>query len=380
MRKLINLLLSEAPVDLKKQVINLVQQTSDQDLLNKVLVALKSTDLSSKLKKVLSTDKDANKMVDRLAKLIINVDGTVAEKEKFADDFKSGFVDSGKLLDGKQHTFDEIITPGFPQRVFALLATELTSQGVGPGEVALAVMSPNISHSGRASGGGDLQIDGKAVEVKTTVSKGGRWSDARKGELNMQGIKKELTTALEGSGIDLPPRLGIGFWLTQVRPWLQENGKDIKKITQVMADGLFSKTNNSQYQKALAEGDAQAILDAILQVGYDNYKAYSKFDGMLMIDIRGGGTAQYFGTYEDMQGKIKPSTAYLYAPESEAMPQVELIATVGGRAKALTPGKTAADKAEIDQKISDINKPTRGIRPKRAEPAAAKTSSVRKKR
>ena len=169
MRKFIDLIL-EAETGLKQQVVDLVQQTDDPQVLHKVLLALKSTGLSDSLKKVLKQDADASKMIEKLANLIVHVDGTVEEKEKFAEDYSTGFVDTAKLLNGNQNSFADIIADGFPERVFRLLAIELTAQGVGPGEIALAVLSPKIKHSGRSSGGGDLNIDGTAVEVKTTVS------------------------------------------------------------------------------------------------------------------------------------------------------------------------------------------------------------------
>ena len=364
MRKFIDLIL-EAESILKQQVVDLVHQTNDPQILHKVLLALKSTDLGAKLKQVLKQDVDANKMVDKLANLIVHVDGTVEEKEKFADEYPNGFVDTTKLLNGKRNSFTDIIEAGFPDRVFRLLAIELTAQGVGPGEIALAILSPKIKHSGRASGGGDLNIDGKAVEVKTTVSKGGRWSDARKANLNMRAIRDAIAEIVVANGIEMPARVGITFWVNTVRPLIQDDSTALDKVTTIMADGLFSHVNNSEYKEALQTGDAGAIKEAVLSTGYDNYKKYAGFDGMLLLDVRGGGSAQYFETYDDMRGQINASTIYLMAPESEAMPQIVLSTSSNGAEQftgtAPQSSKETAD--AIRKQVDNITAPTTGLRP-----------------
>ena len=363
MRKFIDLIL-EAETGLKQQVVDLVQQTDDTQILHKVLLALKSTGLGDSLKKVLKQDADASKMVEKLANLIVHVEGTVEEKEKFAKDYPAGFVDTAKLLNGSQNSFADIIADGFPERVFRLLAIELTAQGVGPGEIALAVLSPKIKHSGRSSGGGDLNIDGKAVEVKTTVSKGGRWSDARKANLNMRAIKDAITEITTANDIELPARVGIPFWVNTVRPLIQADTAVLDKVTKIMADGLFSHVDNSAYKEALQTGDVNTIKDAVLSTGYDNYKKYAGFDGMLLIDVRGQGMAQYFETYDDMRGYTSASTIYLMAPESEAMPQVVLTATSASPAIAPTSTPSIASQADaIRKQVDNITAPTLGLRP-----------------
>lgn len=363
MRKFIDLIF-EAETGLKQQVVDLVQQTDDPQVLHKVLLALKSTGLGDSLKKVLKQDADASKMIEKLANLIVHVEGTVEEKEKFADDYSTGFVDTAKLLNGNQNSFADIIADGFPERVFRLLAIELTAQGVGPGEIALAILSPKIKHSGRSSGGGDLNIDGKAVEVKTTVSKGGRWSDARKANLNMRAIKDAIAEITTANGIEMPARVGIPFWVNTVRPLIQADATAFDKVTKIMADGLFSHVDNSAYKEALQTGDINTIKDAVLSTGYDNYKKYAGFDGMLLIDVRGNGIAQYFETYDDMRGYTNASTIYLMAPESEAMPQVVLTTAAAGPTTAPSSTPSIASQANAIHDRIDGTTPSVGLTPR----------------
>jgi hypothetical protein len=73
----------------------------------------------------------------------------------------------------------------------------------------------------------------------------------------------------------------------------------------------------------LKGGTAEIIKDAVLKTGYENYKKYSGFDGILLLDVRSNGTAQYFETYDDMRGHIKSSTIYLLScDEYDCMPQI----------------------------------------------------------
>ena len=259
--------------------------------------------------------------------------------------YPKGTINANAMVDITHHTFKELCGTEFATKLFVQLSTSLVSQGVGPGEVALAVFSPKISWSGRKVGGGDVQIGNKAVEVKTTVAKGGRWINARKARMQISQIPDMLQTAMEtvstkhadevaslvGDQLpELPARLNPAYWVSTIRPILALEPTILKKMTKGMAQALFNQTDNNLYAQALTTGDATDIVKAILHVGYDNYKAYSGFDGMLIIDVPSQ-TLQYFTDYSDMEGKIKSSTAYIYAPESEAMPQVVLVPSGGAK-------------------------------------------------
>jgi len=333
MRDLINLIEKN---DLKKQVIDVVKTVDDPNLLQKVLDTLKAGNIEERIKAVLSKDADANRFIEKIADVIVAIKAPVEEKNEFLKQFPKGVVNVDLLLDGRQHTFSELVGSGFNAELFNILTKALVSQGVGPGEVALSVMSPQIKWSGRAAGGGDIQIGNQAVEVKTSVAKGGRWINARKATMDMPAIQKAIVGAIEKtqkkSGqttepVQIPARLNPATWVDQFRPMI--NSSLLPGTTKTMADGLFNHTNNDKYQKALQSSDAATIKDAILDVGFNNYKSYSKFDGILMMDV-GSQVAQYFKDYPSMKGSIKVGTAYVYAPESEAMPQVVLMDTMGG--------------------------------------------------
>jgi hypothetical protein len=245
------------------------------------------------------------------------------EKEEFAEKYATGFIDVDVLLSKKLVSLDDVIKSRFARSVFKTLVPKLTFHGVGPGELAFSVLSPLITHSGRKVGAGDLIINNKAIELKATVKCGGRWGNSRKADLNMKGIRDVLIQACQQANITIPPRVGINFWINIIRPALQDQPKLLDHVTKVMADGLFSHVDNTKYQTALKFGDANTIKDTVLKTGYENYKKYSNFDGILLLDVRRNGTAQYFETYEDMCGHIKSSTIYLLScDEYDCMPQI----------------------------------------------------------
>jgi hypothetical protein len=333
MRDLINLI--ENP-DLKKQVIDVVKTIDDPTLLQKVLDTLKAGNIEERIKGVLSKDADATKFIEKIADIIVAIKAPVEEKNAFLKQYPKGIVNTDLLLDGRQHTFSELVGPGFNTKLFSMLTEALVSQGVGPGEVALAVLSPQIKWSGRASGGGDIQVGDQHVEVKTSVKSGGRWINARKATMDMSSIQKAIVDSIakteqkirgQEQPVELPARLNPATWIEQFRSRIDP--KLLPATTKTMANGLFNHTNNSKYQQALQNGDANTIKDAILSVGFDNYKSYSKFNGILMMNASRQ-VAQYFKDYASMQGSIQTDTPYVYAPESEAMPKVNLMDTMGG--------------------------------------------------
>lgn len=328
--------------NIKQQAIAAVQSTDDANLLKKVLDTLKAGNIEERIKNVLSKDADANRFIEKLADIIVAIKAPVEEKNAFLAQFPRGVVNTDLLLDGRQHTFGELVGPGFNTELFKILTQVMVSQGVGPGEVALAVLSPQIKWSGRAAGGGDIQVGNQSVEVKTSVSAGGRWINARKATMDMTSIKTNIIKGVvesqrkQGKEIDpatveIPARLNPATWVEALRPLIDPSL--LKTTTKAMADGLFNHTNNLLYQQALSNGTPAQIKDAILDVGFNNYKSYSHFDGILMMDLKSQ-VAQYFKDYPSMKGSIKTGTPYVYAPESEAMPQVVLMDTMAGSTSA----------------------------------------------
>lgn len=351
--KLMNLGLSEAadPKTLKKDIIATVKHTDDANLLQKVLDTLHSNGLDTRLLDVLAKNNDTKKYMETVASMVLSIPGTVEDKNRFVENFSKGFVDTKKLLDGKYHTLNDIIPDPFAYKVFLRLST-LKERGVGPGEIALGILSPQIKWVGQSGGGGDINVNGTKVEVKGKIDSGGRWVDPGKSNRDIVAI----STAFQKAGITLPNYYNVDRWV-QDRETIEDK-KVIRQLATVIADSNFKFTNTSKLIHALESKDASTIKDEFLSAGFDNYKASSKFDGILLLDVSGGNVAQYFNSYAEAKGKVRYSTVYLYAPATDSMPKVELKVTGTDVKKAAKGDAAKAGTAPAEITPSEKRKPT----------------------
>jgi hypothetical protein len=357
--------------DLKKAAIDLVKQTDDESVLAKVVSMLKAGNIEVRVVKVIKGDADSSKFVKQIASVIVGMDFSVEEKDAFLKRFPSGIIDIKRLLSGKPSNLLELVGGDqFARELFKLLSVSLTSQGVGPGEVALSVFHPDIKWSGRAMGGGDIIVNGRAVEVKTSIAGGGRWINARKANMDLTGIQKLIVDA---SGIkQLPNRININFWVNTIIPEIvSRDPKNLDRVSTEIAKKLFGAVDSLRYASALASGVASVIIDEHLRTGFENYKKLSGFEGILMMDMRTE-MVQYFKDYDSMRGKIRNDTVYIYAPKDEIMPKVSLLPVEGiSMSEPVVQREPAAPKQSIDRKLRSgdeiprAQEPDQGIRKKR---------------
>jgi hypothetical protein len=312
---------TEDAQQLKAIVTGLVKQTDDEALLHRVYTTLKSNDLTSRLTAVLSKDQDVGSMLKTIAQVIITTEGTVDEKMAFADNYAAGYIDVKQLFSKNKVNYNVFVAQGFPQRVFDNLVP-IIKQGVGPAELALSILSPKIRFTGQEAGGGDLEVDGVGfVELKTEQVSGGRWINPRKANMNIMAIRKAIETA--SGGMPVPEYLNTNKWV-EVRAYIQQNNpKALKPLCQLMADSTFNHVTNSMYANALLKGTGEEIKQAVVWTGFSNYKAYSGFDGLLIMSVPKR-TVQYFTFISEMEGQIKVDTTYVLAPEGSMMPKISV--------------------------------------------------------
>lgn len=332
---------------IKKTIVSMIKTVDEKSVLKKVLQTLQAGNLDERIENVIKTDADAKTFVRQITSAIMGIDAPIEEKDEFLKKYPKGILNVSKLLDGSPHTFGELVGEGFSEELFTQLAVSLSSQGVGPGEIALSVFSPKIKWSGRTAGGGDIIVDGKNVEVKTSIKSGGRWLNARKANMNMPAIKDAITTS---TGMEVPDRLGLNMWVDTYRPAINE--KTLPKVCKIIGKGLFTAVDTSAFEKALATGDAKQIQDELLRTGFENYKKLSGFDGMLMMDVATK-TAQYFNSYDDMADSIRVSSPYLYGPEGEAMPKVSLKVSDSSKGSDSKDNTSKKDKDTTDKPKSE---------------------------
>jgi len=141
-----------------------------------------------------SADQDlsfAPNFLRSLAAAIEQTEGTVEEKLQFANTLgKVEHIDTKKLTSvGVSSWADWLTGTEFSKRLFDNLfnAPAFKTNNKGPGEAALAILSPNIT---LLTGAGDISINGTKIEVKGGESvSGGRLSPTSSTVGNVQGDK-----------------------------------------------------------------------------------------------------------------------------------------------------------------------------------------------
>ena len=165
--------LSESPnplLVLKNKVKQQIDLTSDETLLNRIYTSLNSGTLIDRLSSGLESlsDPEIRSFVDDIANAIVQAPGSYEEKINFVKGLNEGFIDVDKMIDGNRYHFSDLLKPNkqvslkFLFNMFNSLKDLGGKVKKGPGEFAIAIMSPVVS----VFGGGDLKIGNKIVEVK----------------------------------------------------------------------------------------------------------------------------------------------------------------------------------------------------------------------
>jgi len=266
---------------LKSQIISQVKKTQDADLLQKIYTVLNKTGLVDRIGLVLDRDTDTKGYVKQLVDMIIDVPGSYEEKAAFVKGYPNGYIDIGKMLSGEYVRFKDLIKGEsdapikFIQRVFDSLKQVTFGGAKGPGEFALAVLSPHIKITGK----GDLNIGDKVIEVKAAVgASGGRVGTP--GLLRYDNIPKILSKYLDintNESLNLKQLSG-----TMKNAGLDENSQT-KLCTELFTYIFDGKTDISDVVSAVVAGEDPSA--AYLRANYALYQEESKFTGMMLINF-----------------------------------------------------------------------------------------------
>ncbi len=340
--------LREAPDEIDQIKSMLLKQINDEkelEVLKKILKVMKSAGIDDKLAKALKTDQDAAPLVQKLVADIMNTEGTTAEKLHFANNYTKGFIDLDAILTPNQKmSINQILKNEMPPdpnnkdqkqtsfvfAVFDYLAKNYTPQGVGPGEVAMAVLSPSISRIGGGTGAvGDIKIEHNSktyfIEMKGKNVKGtaGRLSDAKIHVADPIGIANVLKSVNQtGQRISLAPsaraRLAVPLVGGEgsVVATLSKAGGNIKKFAGDMAKALFAKYPDGQAKagQLIANNDPN-LMTFYTRVLYDRYyavkgKSEGQLAGFIFINMKSNSV--FFSTNFDELSNLKPNLAPVY--------------------------------------------------------------------
>ena len=302
--------LREAPDELQQvKKLLLKQISSEQELavLKKMLSVMRDAGVDDKIAKALKTDADAEPLVQRLVADIMNTEGTVAEKQHFAENYTKGFINLNAILTANQKiSINQILQnemapdpknkdqkqTSFVYAVFDFLATKYVPPGVGPGEVALAVLSPSITRVGGGSSAiGDIKVSlgekdyyvemkGKNYNAQTKkTGTAGRLVDAKINIADPTGISNALQkVGQKGQRISLTPsaraRAAIPLVGAEnsVVSKLVKAGKDVNAFASEVAGALFSKVPGGRAKATrMIAANSEDILNFYTRTLYDRY-------------------------------------------------------------------------------------------------------------
>jgi len=306
--------------DLKNMIVKRLQSEEDRSMLDKIYQALEKSTIDERIKGALGQDEDARGKVEIFAGMIMNTEGTYVEKNNFIKNYVNGFIDVKRLMqEGQAQGFDSWLTGDeFVVRVFNNLYT-YTPQGIGPGEFALAVLSPNISSSGRSAElAGDIVAGNTMIEVKAKQQAGGRFFDGRKAKMDQRSVER----AFNELGIKVGKGISGKMWATTVRPQVPQD--KIEPLVEIIIKGAFAFMELSEAQQlkgALVNGDNNQIKQAWGLLSFENYKRMSKFDAMLLLDGPKR-SSLYFTSADSVSGVLIASQPYVVGPEQQIHPQM----------------------------------------------------------
>jgi hypothetical protein len=323
---------------LKAEIISGVKATDDTNVLEKVRQQLYSTDIRDKIANALGTDSDAiNKNMDQLVDILIKLPGEPADKLAFAKGYPEGYVDINKLLkpnsgkkldDNRRVHFEDVIK--VPDSVppesrdaakkialayLRALAT-FTPGTKGPGEFALAVLSPKIS----IDSVGDLTIGNLKIEVKASITSSG-------GSLGQSNLQTANIPNILADAIPLYKKYHVnkGFSFSNLKALLADKRvtpEQRKKLADNLWPYMFNNNKSVDLTKlktATIAADPEALNKEYTIACYNAYqflKGSKGFDGVLLINYKHDLLA-YFDDPEKLASSIAPVQSELVGSQPE---------------------------------------------------------------
>jgi hypothetical protein len=312
--------LREAPSTELLQMIKdrLNDPNIDEKTLQKVLMALEGSGLKQRLQGVLENDPDAKKAITTVTEQIFAAKPTTQDIDNFIKAYPKGLVNIQALTEPGKKDWSQIFVgytgDNHMTRVVDRLY-QVKNQGIGPAEVCLSVLSPQIFHSGSRPGAGDIYIDGAGhFEIKASVAKPGRLFDGRKAKVDLatlQQVKEQL-------GIE-KPRVNIKD-LIAANP----NQKQVMAIAQ----SIFRHVGNNVagfVNAVMKKDEATAKLEhtKLAYVNYQNMSAAGddKFVGVIFMSLKGK-WSNVVRNIDELVQNLAVGTIYVMSPDqNDLFPQ-----------------------------------------------------------
>ena len=256
------------------------------------------------------TDYSYKGVLPEFVKAIMNTDGDFDDIENFLASYgKVSYVNSKVLMTDGATTWDQWLQGGEGVSVQFItelydnlfnIALNIEGSNRGPGEVGLALLSPNITFASV----GDLMIDGEEVEVKGEKSSGGgrlKNSNADYGQPNLDAVYQKFNIQDE----DKPQRLPSGN--AGSRPGT--HFLDIATQLDTLAAGAGQAYIKELFTATYKYGDKQMINYMI-----NNYSSMDRADASAL-----AGEISYSSYANILKGKGFSKFLFLKAPGKKSL-------------------------------------------------------------
>lgn len=330
-----------------------------EELLHYVDAGGKKGIIDAELKSI--NDKTVRTAHQVLARYILSIDQTPDQRNELFELWRSDkLIDTKKLITVGARDFSEIVTSYSSNSMIRELVNQLmriSALGQGKGEFGLSVLSQSIH---KQEGKGDLSINGRPIEVKTTDGGAGRFTDQEVVAAAGFDSAARALTAFVANNESVPvviPTSGISLKnaVSYTSMYEGEEQAAYLKLVETVITQIFGGKKTSdidEIMQAFKDDNPNAAAQAYARANFNYYMSMKKDDGVLYISLGTEPiTTVYFRDADDLTAnalRLHASTAYLTSTADKRLPypQMEIVPT--------TFGANAAAKAEKDQKAAAV--------------------------
>lgn len=285
-----------------------------------------------------------------LARYILSIDMTPDQREELFTLWRNDkLVKKKVLLSPGKKNFADIITNYNKNTAIKEIANDLmriTALGQGKGEFGLSVMSKSISKPEK----GDLLIDGRKIEAKTTEGGAGRFTDqeVRPGKgfeaaaNTLEGFVTVRGQPLPGSGLSLSLAVDFGQQLQG------GDKKEYFKLVETVIKLIFGGRNVSDLMAAIKAGDQNRAKAEYANASFGYYMSMKDDEGVLYINLTTDPiTTVFFKDAEELTAsalRLQMKGAYITSTKDVRLPypQMDIVDTSFGANAAAAAAKKSA--------------------------------------
>lgn len=288
-----------------------------------------------------------------LARYILSIDMLPADRDQLFTLWRNNkLVKINALLGSGKKNFSQIITDYDKNPAIRELSNELmriSALGQGKGEFGLSVMSKSIN---KQEGKGDLNISGRAIEVKTTDGGAGRFTDQEvrpgpgfdQAARKLNAFIKQYQPNLAKSGANLDGLVNF-YEVLATNPELKKEAAELLSMIREVIQQIFEGEDVSSIISAIQKADINAVKQEYAKANFNYYMSKKKDEGVLYISlVKDPIMTVFFKNADELADsglRLHAGTTYITSTADVRLPypQIEIVDTAGGGAGAAQSAK-----------------------------------------